>query len=917
MLGSPGMTREALKAAVQPHLQQDFDPLYDAFVAEHGAEDPVAFIAHLASFQLIPSKVARDLTRPKTSPGVPPPQAGHPTPAPPPPPAWTGTGKTSVPKMPVPSKVVEAETELPPIRRDFGADAFDDESRTVVGDDPAARKEPRPSAGTAAAEPSPPSDNRAPATAPRPLGGGLAAGLGGPTPPLPDDEPADEDEDPNKGKRTMFRRQSDGNLRLQTDVVEVEKQESRRKRRRKEEAPPGDPPVGEPGRYTFIKIVGEGAMGKVHVALDGKLQRKVAFKAMSAEIAEHEELALKFAAEARITAQLDHPNIVPVYNLETPSTYTMKLIKGITVEDIIQETLKRLVNHEPLQEVHTLHGRLELFLRACDALYYAHSRGVVHRDLKPENIMVGEFNELYIMDWGIARLMHGEFEDKVVSGIADEEGDYVIGTPGYMSPEQAEGLNSQLDGRSDQYSLGLILFELVSLTPAVTGKAPLKIVMRHQDGEKDPLVHAAGHRIDRELRAIIHKATAKDPKRRYETVHDLADDIKAYLRGDPTEAAPDNVFQAFARWMGRHRQATAFVAFAAVSMFAFVAVAAIAYSQVALARAEAAEQLRTNLLADAAAQSSIIDGQFLKYEGLLSLIATHAEDSMGRPVIGNATVYTSKDFDADKGPPDLIQSSRYDRPVSLSRSAFVLPPDTNLASVQGTMGQLQSLDRHFYRVMLRSHSEAAGTYTPKRAERALVDVGVPIARAYVGLENGLHASYPGHGKWPDNYDPRTNAWYKLAKSRRGPIWGAPAVDLHGLGLILTCAQAMYDGNDNLLGVAGIDVTFDYIIEELLELPGFEGAPGSEAFLLDPEGHVMVRSSRKGAAFDGNADGRTLTLRDFNEPEVVQAVKEKRSGYVQTRGDSGPEIVVYNRMNSIGWYYVVAGPEDELLTVAAQ
>src|SRR5690606_12289605 len=123
------------------------------------------------------------------------------------------------------------------------------------------------------------------------------------------------------------------------------------------------------------------------------------------------------------------------------------------------------------------------------------------------------------------------FDDKVELGRAPEdEGDLVIGTPGYMSPEQAEGRNDALDGRSDQYALGLILYELVTLQRAVTGKSPIAIVMRHQDGDKEPLVHAYGDRIPHEVAAIVEKSTQKDPNDRYESVRALADDIRRYLR---------------------------------------------------------------------------------------------------------------------------------------------------------------------------------------------------------------------------------------------------------------------------------------------------------------------------------------------------------------------------------------------------
>ena len=216
---------------------------------------------------------------------------------------------------------------------------------------------------------------------------------------------------------------------------------------------------------------------------------------------------------------------------------------------------------------------------------------------------------------------------------------------------------------------------------------------------------------------------------------------------------------------------------------------------------------------------------------------------------------------------------------------------------------LTRIERHFYRILLRSHSEGAATYTPKRAQRALAEVGVPVARAYVGLNNGVYAAYPGHGGWPDEFDHRETPWFELAQKRRGPIWGAPSPDLHGLGLVLTCAQALYDSEDNLLGVAGIDVTFDYIIEELLELPDTVDIESVESYLLDPSGNIVI-----GSRHHENVSAESFKLKPFHNASVLSAIKEKRSGHLIEKG----ELILYNRMHSIGWYYVVVGPEGDLL-----
>jgi len=897
------MQLSELRDVLQPDLDQDFDALYTQFVEGGGSGDLRAFIAHIHGFGHIDDAVYDKLMAMALS--VP---AADETPTPP---QWTGgatapfkkTGRGAplTPETPTPAPEKASEPEPAPAPQPV-FDDFEDEDVTVVAHDEdfaamraeieAKARGETPAAAEPAGRPAPPERSK--------METGADIGTG--------EYIAEED----KHSRTMFRRSTGGGLK------ETGKQtKKKRKKRRKKGDPQSDPVAEDPDRYDYLGTVGEGAMGRIILANDKKLHRKVAFKAMSDEIADHATLADKFKCEAQITAQLDHPNIVPVYNLESKSAYTMKLIKGRTVEDIILECIDACMKKRP-QDAMSLTERLELFLRACDAMHYANCRGVVHRDLKPENIMVGEFNELYVMDWGIARLMKGDFEDQVDLGdFKEEEGDFIIGTPGYMSPEQADGMNDDLTGASDQYSLGLILFELVSLRQAVTGKKPIALVTRHQEGEKDPLKHLGRDKIPSELAAIVHKATHVKPARRYGDIRELSEDLKRFMRGDAVLAKPDNIIQGVLRWMGRHRQATAAAVMSMLGFLTLVTMVMIIYAQVMVSGARARQQKVSNLLTMVARQGSLIDGQFLKYEGLLSVIATTAVDNLQRGVQDQPAVFMATDFDSEVGGIGLIDSRRYNTKVSIKNPAYVLPTDVRAERVKFDMERLGALRKHYYKVLLRSHSEDAATYTPKRAERALTDVGVPIAWAYVGLDNGVFSVFPGHGAYPDGFDHRDSPWYELASGTHGPKWGAPSLDLTGLGLVLTCAQALYTDDDQALGVAGVDVTFDYIIEELLVAEEFAGKEGIEAFLLDAEGKIVIRSSKAGKEFKGANTGKQRQIRmpDFHHEEIVEAIQEKRSGgQIEARGPEGMEMVIYTRMHSIGWYYVLAGDVGEVLEI---
>ncbi len=282
-------------------------------------------------------------------------------------------------------------------------------------------------------------------------------------------------------------------------------------------------------RFHSISRLGEGAMGAIDIARDVYLRRKVALKTVLPEVAGRPEMFGRFLSEMQITAQLEHPNIVPVYALDVSVGgslgYAMKLVHGRDLEAILREARQKVEKGEPLDDEHSLDKRLEIFLKVCDALDYAHSKGIVHRDLKPANIMIGRHNEVYLMDWGIARPM-GAGKEAVDAGFEVAEPHApstegagrtvvgaVIGTPQYMSPEQALGKNPELDGRSDLYTMGLILQECMTLRDAVDGASMMALLAKAMQAKRNPILVGDGPgAVPREVDAIIRKATRLDPR---------------------------------------------------------------------------------------------------------------------------------------------------------------------------------------------------------------------------------------------------------------------------------------------------------------------------------------------------------------------------------------------------------------------
>ncbi len=680
-------------------------------------------------------------------------------------------------------------------------------------------------------------------------------------------------------------------------------------------------------RLTFLGQIAGGAMGEIHIARDRDLQRKIAVKRMTPKVKRSPTLASRFYTEAQITAQLDHPNIVPVYSLEPDPdgglTYTMKLIKGRTFADLIQEIRERYDKREIVDEDSGLSARLEWFLRVCDAISYAHSRGVIHRDLKPDNVMVGKFGEVFVMDWGIARLGDRRDVDDDLVAVGDDDHDHdlphartrigtVIGTPAYMSPEQAEGNNDLIDGRSDEFALGLVLFELVCLKQALTGRDTMSLLLKVQRAELEPISPYPGAEpIAPELQAIIRKATSCKPDQRYATVKDLADDVRRHLRGEPVLALPEGVTKRLSRWMARHVRLLVTVFMVAMGASSLVVIGALTTTLLTMHSSEVREQQMSSLLGVVAGRAHDLDAYLLTYEGLLKVLSSNAVEVLDRDprALGPAadSYYLREPF----APPDITPSSRYGSDVSIGWPVFKRAEGISEAASLDSVRQLTLLRPPLRRLLLSSSSEDA-VGLPEAAERKLIlEDGTPIAWAYVALENGVLAHYPGHDKFPSPYDARKRPWYELARGGRGPHWGSPHVDFGGLGLMLPCSMGLYDDEGRLLGVAGIELSFDFLIDRLLEAP--ELASVAETYILDASGRIVIQSSdKKRAGTDSGLGKRLVRMKSFPYEKVVQASMTRPSGNMVVDTPDGKQLFVWDRMKSTGWTYIIRGNERDVM-----
>jgi serine/threonine protein kinase/formylglycine-generating enzyme required for sulfatase activity len=338
------------------------------------------------------------------------------------------------------------------------------------------------------------------------------------------------------------------------------------------------PPLGEGSlapaslpagvRYRPLRPHARGGLGEVFVALDEELQREVALKEIQARHADNPQSRQRFLLEAEVTGRLEHPGIVPVYGLGTNADgrpfYAMRFIKGNSLQDAIHHY--HADKADPSKWALELRQLLGRFVAVCNAVAYAHSKGVLHRDLKPDNVMLGNYGETLVVDWGLAKTFgtlapaFKPGEEVTPTGSvtlrlsgpesALTQAGHVLGTPAYMSPEQAAGQNAELTPASDVYALGATLYHLLTDRAPFVGDnayAILEGVCRGQFPRPGEIAT-----VPAVLEAVCLKAMALRPEQRYASAQELAEDVEHWLADEPVAAYPEPLRLRLARWRRRH-----------------------------------------------------------------------------------------------------------------------------------------------------------------------------------------------------------------------------------------------------------------------------------------------------------------------------------------------------------------------------
>ncbi len=687
--------------------------------------------------------------------------------------------------------------------------------------------------------------------------------------------------------------------------------------------PAAFPPLEE--AYMRNEELGAGGQARLYRGFDLHLRRQAAIKSLRTELGRNPVSRDKFIAEAMITAQLDHPAIVPVYSIHRDHGdnlhLAMKLINGRPFQKYLADTVRRYEKNgfSAREEQRSLDYRLEVFLSVCDALEYAHNRNIMHCDLKPENIMIGEYHEAYLMDWGLAR----RIDDPEYDPESWKSPEVITGTPRFLSPEALRGEHCDL--RSDIYAMGLILYEVATLQPAYSAGDHRALVSSIRRGEMRPVTHRFGYPIPVDLRKIILRAAAWDREKRYRSMEEFSADVRRFIRGEEVSANPDSCFGRLARLGYRHRRMMMSLSLGLLSLGA-VAVSFSLYDRIAAEKLEARrtefrhnrERMLNRILGGAIGIGRALDRQIANLEHNLYSMTTEALFLLNADISiaggdGKATE------EALPGRPEtLVHSPGFGYEIDLDNMSYHVAPGAAPADVGERIRRLKMLKPRLLRAIVESRPDSTlSDSNLKELRRRVVESGSPLASIYLGFADGLFALYPGEATVPAGYDHRRRFWYteRFDGSREGdsPLWSSPYLATNG-DPVISCTMPMIDTRGQAHGVSGLDASLRQLVASLRQA-GSRGDSLLEKSLVDSDGNVVADISDQffeNARKNYTIVNKQLRLLRYPDRELLELIKSRRNGFLIRRENGRVVAIVFAGLYSVPWYYIEKLDLEKLL-----
>lgn len=668
-------------------------------------------------------------------------------------------------------------------------------------------------------------------------------------------------------------------------------------------------------RFELERKLAEGARYVVSIGQDLGLERQVAVYSLRDEKLLDPAERENFVTEAEISAQLDHPSVLPIYSVNTDYRGGLHSAVKLTDGTDLRKYLNKVTSHyrsngfHAAEEATSLAFRLELILGISDGLVYAHSRGVAHANLHPQNILIGEYHEVYIKGWGYAHVLSEEKKESEAKRKMPE-----ISDPRFVAPELIAGAPPSV--RSDVYALGMLLYELVTLHPPYPDASAPEILEQLRDGVSPTIEHRFGGAIDPDMRAIIQKAIAPDPEKRYPSVDALAEDIRRFLHSDEVSVRRISLSKRFAKLIRAHHREMFFFFLTLIVLLG----ALFAYNIVNEVRLANISYLDDHVLGKA--QSSCrktaheFNLQAEKFNDMLASIKfetefllsghVHFRDDGARHLVGpdgkSASGGTGLQTEYSPGYGDSVSFRKIEsgRAADLGNADF-----TRLGMLQPTL----------FRYMLLAPLNAyLSKETPDRQIHRLTQNVSPIYRIQILLNDGASLHYP--------YTVRTEAllnmetaWFDRAVSSRkaAAYWNTPvpveyaAEETERIVLPVSIPLGPADAP---LGAAAILVSgryFDQILRNAENLP--RGIVAQYFILTD--GQVKMERIN-----NGPDERPTVNLEKgpYPDPWLMEWLKGKEFGAVIRKepGSKSPVIYCCAFVPAMNEWYVEKIRLDEFL-----
>ena len=511
----------------------------------------------------------------------------------------------------------------------------------------------------------------------------------------------------------------------------------------------------------------------------------------------------------------------------------MRLVNGITLNEYLKRRREKADKEEKgtRQYERSLQRRLEYFLKVCDAIEYCHARGIIHCDLKPENIMLGRNGEIYVMDWGIA-----------CAAGTDRKGS-LDGTPAYMAPEALK--DGATTPQTDIFALGMILNEIVSLRKPITGADSKEVAARIFAGDYEPSTSENPKiRISPALRAIVEKARDPEPEYRYQTVRELADDIRHWLFHEEVAAYPDSLFQKAMRFLFRHRYATALILLSILFLSAVLALYGARRQKCVAAKVtqEMMRRLKVQFVTEELANE--IDNRLLRLAEQLRGLATAQLIEQNAPERGKDTgrFYLAEEFAADSPvkPPNLLETPFYRQRFSLEDAAYFKPTEMPRESLWASVSRLRTSRRQGLTLICESmeEGEEITDFTSEAVFGRFCRNGSMLRSITYLMDNGVALRYPGTYETSDFPRKLRERWVdgKADGGIKSVRWTSPYMDSSDHPVV-ACWMPLLTVQGQRSGYIGFELCIHKLLLPIL-LHSEAESHQTTYYLLDSDGNQI-------------------------------------------------------------------------------